>query len=546
MITPEELDLSFLNNKDIESKIRHIVQKYWEPIDFSSAWKYLASQILTPGKNGATKKFILHGAGRCTHRLIEAAEGSPQIKGLVAILGKNPVQHSFPVSVVPPERVFDFDFDFIVFSSKYSESSMKSDLLRLGVDEQKIVTIYKYDEKDVERSYKKKVEDFIRRLETNFSRESIIFVVLYPHDLPLVEQIVRGLKKDDQYELVGAYLLQKPPAGMFDYTFFCNRSLAVLLYFLSEIKTNLIYIQAHGEWTYLSILIKSVRKDIPVIHEVYDWMESFIPDDKRAIEEGYVSPEVMDVIRFSENFLRHEIEGFIYKDGGQPMAEILQDSSIPSLQFLPYPPKRQMHFINKEPFNKPMFVYAGAILPTSNSMIYKDTQLLPLFREITRQGYSVTAYNSPLYDEDSLKIMFSDYHHEAANNPLFCFKRGIPLPSLIPILAQDYEYGLMLFHFDTNIFAGKKHLKGSMASKIFTYLAAGLPILISEELENMANFIREYGIGVVLSRNEISNISKVISDYSYSELRENIKIAQEKLSMENNIHILKDFLKGCC
>jgi hypothetical protein len=543
MITPEELDLSFLNNKNIESKIRHIVQKYWESIDISLAWKYLASQILTPGKNGATKKFILHGAGRYTCRLIEAAEGSPQINGLVAILDKNPVQHNFSVPVVPTERVFDFDFDFIVLSSKPSEFSMKSDLLRLGVDEQKIITIYKDYKEDVERNYERKVEDFIGKLDKGFSKERIVFVVLYPHNLPLVEQIVRGLKKDRIYELVGVYLLEKPPEGMFDYTFFCNQSLAYLVYILSQIEANLIYVAAHGEWAYLSILIKAVRKDILVIQEVYDWMESFIPDDRMAIEEGYASPEVLDVIRFSENFVRHEIEGFIYKDGGQTMKEILQDSSIPSLQFLPYPPKCQMHFIDKEPFNKPMFVYAGAISPTSESSIYKDTQLLPLFRDITRQGCSVTAYNVPLYDEYSLKMIFSDYYHEAEHNSLFSLKKGIPLPSLIPILAQNYEYGLMLYYFDADIFAGRKHLTSSMASKIFTYIAGGLPIIISEELENMANFVREHGIGIVVSRKEISNISNVISGYSYGELRNNIRIAQEKLCMENNIHNLKGFLR---
>lgn len=542
MTTPEELDLSFLNNKDIESKIRRIVKKHWGSIDFSLAWKSLASQILTPGKNGATKKFILHGAGRYTYRLIKAAEGSPQIKGLVAILDKNPVQHNFSVPVVPTERVFDFDFDFIVLSSKSSEFSMKSDLLRLGVDEQKIMTIYKYYEKDVERSYKRNVEDFIGKLDKDSSKERIVFVVLYPN-LPLVEQIVRGLKKDHVYELVGVYLLEKPPAGIFDYTFYCNQSLADLVYLLSQIEADLIYVEAHGEWAYLSILIKAVRKDILVIQEVYDWMENFIPDDRGAIEEGYASPEVLDVIRFSEKFLRHEIEGFVYKDGEQTMTEILQDSSIPSLQFLPYPPKRQMHFINKEPFKNPMLVYAGAILPTSESSIYKDTQLLPLFRDITRQGYSVTAYNVPLYDEYLLKMIFSDYYHEAAHNPLFCFKKGMPLPSLIPILAQNYEYGLMLYYFDADIFVGRKHLTSSMASKIFTYLAGGLPIIISEELENMANFVREHGVGIVVSRKEISNISNVISAYSYGELRDNIRIAQEKLCMENNIHNLKEFLR---
>ena len=59
----------------------------------------------------------------------------------------------------------------------------------------------------------------------------------------------------------------------------------------------------------------------------------------------------------------------------------------------------------------------------------------------------------------------------------------------------------------------------------------------------MANFVREHGIGIVVSRKEISNISNVISGYSYGELRDNIRIAQEKLCIENNIHNLKEFLR---
>ena len=540
-----KLNFSFIRNKQVESDIRKIIKRYWLINNFELTWAYLESKVLLPDTDGRLKRFAFHGAGVCTTALLECAKKSNKLKGLVAILEKDPKkvgESSFPVPVLSTEVAPHLDVDCIIISSKPSETSMINNLLQLGVDKNKIV---KVPEVDV-TFLGSKVEDFLRVVNSVSSgMKRILFVSIYSQNIPLMEIIVRGLKATTKYELFGVYLLEHPDKEIFDHMFFCNGSLRNMVEILTQINVDLIYVQGHGLWTLLSPLIKAIRKDIPVIHEVYDWVENIIDESEDIPEkERIFKSEELRSIRFSERFLRNEIEGFIYKDGGEPMKKLLKTSSSPSLQFLPYFPKSWMTNVKTKPEEKPRLVFAGTVVATSSSKIYEDVKLLPLARDLTRQGFPFSIYNSTIYSTQQLKVHFDDYIEEAKINPLFEFNSGIPLPDIIPYLSERYEYGLMLYFFNDDLLIGRKHLKASMASKIFTYLAAGLPILLSEELENMVQLIKKHQIGIVMSRKDIGNIRATLARYSYEELRENVRTAQHELCLEKHKHKFIKFIES--
>ena len=122
-----------------------------------------------------------------------------------------------------------------------------------------------------------------------------------------MEIIVRGLKATDMYELFGMYLLERPDKKIFNHMFFCNSSLRNMIEVLTQIDVDLIYVQGHGLWTVLSPLIKAVRSDIPVVHEVYDWVENIVDESKDIPEkESIFKSEELHAIKFSEKFLRNE------------------------------------------------------------------------------------------------------------------------------------------------------------------------------------------------------------------------------------------------
>ena len=94
---------------------------------------------------------------------------------------------------------------------------------------------------------------------------------------------------------------------------------------------------------------------------------------------------------------------------------------------------------------------------------------------------------------------FGDYQALAAEAPRFSLRAWMPQARLLAELHGRFDFGLLLYPFPADLAVGRDHLRGALASKLFAYLAAGLPVLVSEELEYMATLVREHGIGLVLA-----------------------------------------------
>jgi hypothetical protein len=545
MEVPRNLDFSFIRNKQVESDIRGIINRYWRFNNFDLAWEYFESKVLSPHKDGTLKRFAFHGAGWSAVELIESGKNSHKFGGLVAILEKDLkkiIKTSFPVPVISIKKAPHLDVDYIIITSKPSETSMINDLLQLGVDKNKIVKFPDIDTKFLSN----RVEAFLKAInEVTPGGKRILFVSIYSQNIPLMEIIVRGLKANTKHELFGVYLFEHPDKKIFDHMFFCNGSLRNMVEILTQINVDLIYIQGHGLWTVLSPLIRAICSDIPIVHEVNDWVENIIDDRKDIPEKEQIFKlEELRPIRFSERFIRNETDGFIYKDGGGPMKELLKTSSAPALQFLPYFPRSWMIKTKKKLVEKPRLVFAGTVGASGSSRIYEDIKLLSLAQDLMSQGFPITIYNNSIYSKKYQKAFFCDYIDEAKDNPLFEFNSGIPLPDIISLLAESYEYGLMLYYFNDELLIGQEHLKASMASKIFTYLAAGIPILLSEELENMAELINKHRIGIVMSRKDIGDMQATLAKYSYVELQENVRAAQHELCLEKHMHKFINFIES--
>ena len=79
---------------------------------------------------------------------------------------------------------------------------------------------------------------------------------------------------------------------------------------------------------------------------------------------------------------------------------------------------------------------------------------------------------------------------------------------------------------------GQRHLKGALASKLFLYWAAGLPVLVSDELEYMATLVRQTVAGLVVSRTALDTLAQRLGDLDYSELQVRVVEAQRQYHIE--------------
>ena len=115
--------------------------------------------------------------------------------------------------------------------------------------------------------------------------------------------------------------------------------------------------------------------------------------------------------------------------------------------------------------------------------------------------------------------------------PYFHLVKGLPYAELPRNLAQ----------FDAGIFydnvAGSSynpaHYKYSFASKLFSYLEAGLPVVIYEELEAMAAMVKKYHLGTIYRVMESHSIIDAIHEASENDYAAAIKAFCQQFSMES-------------
>lgn len=191
----------------------------------------------------------------------------------------------------------------------------------------------------------------------------------------------------------------------------------------------------------------------------------------------------------------------------------------------------------KVPLSKPYsIVYAGSLIPSSFPHEYfGDCQLLPLIKKLTRNGLRFTVYGNPLV---SLRDHYWDYLFEARKNPLFSILEGAP-PEVVAKKLARHHFGLLMYIYD-GVNMSRYHLM-NLPTKMTLYLEAGLPLLVSEELEYLADVVRANNIGLVASPSDIDVIHEKIECCDYGTMRENVLTFRRHFHSEPMSERLLDF-----
>lgn len=381
------------------------------------------------------------------------------------------------------------------------------------------------------------------------SRRAVVFVVAHRGNFPTVEYVARAFREKG-VGVYGMYLFSEAPAFVYSehhpglgelasHALTCGGSLAPLVALVRSLPPGTpIYLQAHARWAFLSMLIKSLRPDLHVVQEIYDWMGSFVGtgNDEVFADEGIFALAEIELMREAEELVRTRLDGFVYKDGGWPMDAMLARATAPSVQIVPSPNERiQPSGLGRERIDGVRVVHAGQIRSANASRrVFGDIMCLGVFRELTAQGIEVHAYPSFYKDEAHRAQLFGDYVEEAKVNPRFHLEERCSIEDLMRAMSGRYHYGSLLYHFDSDLVVGKAHLAGATASKLFTYLAAGLPVIVSEELEYMAGLVREHDIGIVVKREEIPFLMQKLRD-DYARLRTNVERRYDAFRFENRL-----------
>ena len=319
-------------------------------------------------------------------------------------------------------------------------------------------------------------------------------------------------------------------------------SIYTLFYILKKANPYLIHVQGTmHRANHFGILAKLLSKS-KIVFNFYD-----IPSTAGTKEDIMFGWEKKDVELdfFSERFACERCDGIIFGYSTEAR-EILKSRyriSSPMLEFNSYACDEFMqNNISKysREDGKIHIVYGGnggSIVPPN-----RDDKFYRLIEKITRQGIYFDIYVNLHMTPWRIKHEFGDYILLSKENNFFNFKKGLLLDKATKEFSK-YDFGAMIYLFDKadKGICMKEHNRTRLPDKFFTYMEAGLPILVSEELQYVAKLVKEYEMGIVVSQRDLDNLTEVINSYDREKLKANVKRAREELSMKRHIGRLINF-----
>jgi hypothetical protein len=122
-------------------------------------------------------------------------------------------------------------------------------------------------------------------------------------------------------------------------------------------------------------------------------------------------------------------------------------------------------------------------------------------------------------------------------------RAGVP-PDRLAVEIARYDYGFLVFDITPETFAaGKEMMRHAVGTKLFSYLEAGLPVVVNTEYPYTARWVEEYGMGIALHSSELGTLRERLKAYDYAQAVRNIRNFHETNGMPVRIGDLIGFYK---
>jgi len=178
---------------------------------------------------------------------------------------------------------------------------------------------------------------------------------------------------------------------------------------------------------------------------------------------------------------------------------------------------------------KSHLVYAGGPWVTFNGWI----SFIDIIKKITSQKihfHIFCPYNVRI--NESFKKIERENSYFHMHRPL----RGKKLNEEL----SKFDYGIIPTFFDSDI-VGENFKKITVATKIFTYLEAGIPCLVSKELQFSSKIVESNNMGLSITLGDLNKLGTILKHQNYGSFIKHILKAQKKFGMGLQMEKLRTF-----
>lgn len=244
-------------------------------------------------------------------------------------------------------------------------------------------------------------------------------------------------------------------------------------------------------------------------------------------------PHEKNVLSLSDGLVSHGLEPI-------PATKIYGIKKRPPLLFFPLYCDNDFFQDNTKELNQDNIhlVYAGEIMGSfRDKKQFGNVQFHELIDALSKQKIHFHVYPSP----STLPLYFEEYRQIEKQNPFFHLHKAVAQDQLAKELSQ-YHFGIIPF-FKANTNQSDDKYKYSTALKLFNFIEAGIPVLVSEDIEFQCWMALRYSAGIAINKEGIFSLKKIIEKVNYRELVNGLLKKREQISLSKNIKNLSDFYK---
>ncbi len=241
-----------------------------------------------------------------------------------------------------------------------------------------------------------------------------------------------------------------------------------------------------------------------------------------------------------ERAVMRQVDHIVHKMPEEAWNELCDayDLQCEGSQVMSYPHSTFLHHRKiKEAKPTPHIVYAGGIIPYEIAVARGHEN--HIFDDLIELTGPDTFELSIYVNQNARDMPWHQHDHYYAfekKHSCFNFKKGLPYSEITEGLLQ-YDAGIFFDNISRASYS-LEHFKYNVASKLFTYLEAGLPVIMYEESEFMADLVRDYNLGTTYKALETGTIIKAIEEVMANDYTESIASYCREFSMEKYSQLL--------
>lgn len=184
-------------------------------------------------------------------------------------------------------------------------------------------------------------------------------------------------------------------------------------------------------------------------------------------------------------------------------------------------------------------VYAGGVMPHRIAVAqgHENQVFDPLVTETAGLDLELIF----LVNQNARNMHWEDqarYFALSEEHPHFSFRPGVPF-HFLPAAIADCHFGLLYDNMRISSYREEAYWH-NMSTKVFSYLEAGLPILVYDDFRYIAQMAAEHGIGLTYSLDRLQDIPDILASADYPALKANVRRFRETHELDSLIPALSE------